>query len=144
MDEESKVKQILKKKAWVIIGAIILFLIIAIIIIFQFNTNKFPTSRNDSGLASQLETEQDQIIDSFKQRFSFLKNTYNIDKVILIKDSNHAVILLTLDLTKYKALLVKNNDTWSVKGLPSAALSYDDFADIPRDIVKYINDLEVY
>lgn len=88
----------------------------------------------------KLNAATPAIEQAINSRFSFLENSYTIDKIILLKN-NYAAALLTLDDTTYRALLVLSDDSYQVVGIPSSNLSYQDFEDVPQSIIKSVNNL---
>lgn len=129
-----------------LVGAIILLTIIIIITIAPswFTEQQFQTSENDTKLSTQIESEEGQLRSAFNQRFLFLKDSYTINKIVLLGDGNYAAVISTMESLVYRAIMAKEADGWKVRGLPSAVLFYEDFNGIPREVIKAINDLEVY
>ena len=132
------------QKIIIVIGLFLSLLIIVLVILnpFKHLDGQQATSETDSRLASELQTEEKTITDAFNQRFSFLQDEYEIKKVVLL-DNNFAAVLLSHRSTTYRALMVKRDEKWLVEGLPSAVLLYDDFANISKDVIQTINNLEV-
>lgn len=149
MYEDNKITQVLKynffKTPYTFLAAFFLILVIAIIIFqpFTFSPN-YPTSETNFLLKHALSSEQDAIESAFNTRFAFLADSYTIKKTVLVSDSRHAAILLTLDQTPYRALLEKEKgtDQWVVKTLPFAVLSYEEYPDIPQKLLRTINNLK--
>ena len=137
--------QKINSKTLAIIGMLILLVILAFIVLNSLKLFfvQSTTSENNNYLASRLETEDSKINEAFSKRFDFLKDYYNINKIVLIGNENYAAVLVSLDSTTYKALMVKNDDTWAAVGIPAVVLFYEDFENIPQDIIKTINNLEV-
>ena len=129
-------------KIAIIVGTVIICLVAIIGVIIAINTNSsFRASNDDADLATQIESEKVKIEDVFKRRFQFLNDRYRIEKIVLTNEGEYGVVLLELNSASYRSILRKENDKWTVVGVPAVVLYYEDFQEIPRDVVRAANDL---
>ena len=129
-------------KIAIIVGAAIICLVAVIGVIIAINTNSsFRASNDGADLATQIESEKVKIADAFKRRFQFLNDRYRIEKIVLTNEGEYAVVLLELNSASYRSILRRENDKWTVVGVPAVVLYYEDFQEIPRDVVRAANDL---
>ena len=143
MEQEDTIVSLLKKnRIAIIIGVVVVGLILVISGIVVKNINSpVKTSNNDSTLSNQLETEKGEIADAFNDRFEFLSDRYKIDRIVLVGAGDYATMLLETDSVSYRSILRKEDDGWIVVGVPSVVLYYDDFLEIPKEVVRVANDL---
>ena len=144
MEENNSIRQLLKKK-WVIITIIAVVVCIVVIgIVVALNANPpFKTSDNDATLSAQLGDEETEVVNAFNRRFQFLSEQYSINKVVLLGEGEYAAVLLELDSAKYRAVLEKIEGEWAVIDVPAVVLYYEDFEEVPREVIRAANDLGV-
>lgn len=87
------------------------------------------------------QEEAANVEQAFDTRFAFLADKYLIDKVVVL-DGEYAAVLLSIDSLTYRSVLRKENGNWVVVYFPEVVLTYKDFSEIPRDIIKSINQLK--
>lgn len=118
-----------------IIGVCIVVVAVVITIIISTTNNKTSDHK--------LENERPSIGKAITERFAFLAGEYQIEKAALFGDGNYAGVLLSMDDTIYHVVLAKTDDSWTVIGLPSISLTYDDFSAIPKNIIQAVNTMEI-
>lgn len=120
------------KKAIIIVG-VVLVLVVAGIFGARGIMNSIQESRN--------REEIEKVEQAFKERFSFMDGEYEMDSVKMISDEYAGVVVIFDGLT-HKAVLYKDDNGWSVVGLPEMVLTYSEYESVPRDIIYSINGLK--
>lgn len=144
MKENGFLGQLLKKKWMITIVVAILVCAVVIGVVVALNVDMpFKTSDNDAVLSTRLGDEETEVINAFSRRFQFLGEQYSIDRVILLGEGEYAAVLLELDSAKYRAVLENKDNEWVVIGVPAVVLYYEDFMEVPRDIIRAANNLGV-
>lgn len=123
----------LNKKLLTILGTTALLVLLAVLF------NPFGTSKSSLFQKIKLNTEKTALKEAFSSRFLFL-NDYEFDNLVLLNNS-HIGATLKYNSSTYRTLFVKEGDSWKVYGIPSLILNYSDYPDIPRDIIKSINNM---
>lgn len=143
MEYDNGGKGILKvNKMAIIIGVVIIGLAVIVGVIVMLNVNPaFKTSNNDEALLAQSNGERAKIADVFNKRFQFLDGRYRIEDIVLMNEGEYAVVLLELNSASYRSILRKDGDEWGLIGVPAVVLYYEDFQDVPKDVVRAANDL---
>lgn len=130
-----------------VLAAVILVVAIMVaLIVHNLNNSDLRTSENDEHLAKQLEAEREEIERAFQKRFEFMydeEHYMTIGKIALLDDGRYAGILVVPNIVSYRAVLVKDGDGWSVVGVPAVVLYYGDFPEVPEEVIRQINSLEV-
>ena len=94
---------------------------------------------NNSSSQSVLEEEQSDIVlvlDVYLSKYS-PGIEYKVKDVRLIAE-DYAVAVLGVSGVTYRVLLTFD-EGWSVMGYPRVVLSYIDFPDVPKDIIRSAN-----
>ena len=143
--ENNKTMMFLKRHQKLVVVVVVLLVVVVVIaiIVGTSRDKMIRTYENDDVLSAQLEEEKSAIVDTLNQRFKFMYNQYQIKKVILLDQGNYAVALLDVDSVIYRVAFAKEDGKWSVVGIPAIVLSYDDYPDVPRDVIREANNMEV-
>lgn len=124
----------LKKTKW--IGAIIILILVVVLIIVLI-----PKGNTDENVAQVVPDEEKtkivSVLDENLKRYS-ADVSYKIKESYSVNDY-YAVVLLDVDGVTYRALMFKDEGNWSVLSYPRLVLSYDDFTEVPEEVLNYAN-----
>ncbi len=126
----------------IIVGFIACIITIVIFLVSQENFAKYQTSDDNSQLQSKLDNEYYNIASTIARRYSFLNDAFQLEHIILVGDGDYAIALLSIDGSTYRALLQETTDGWKIHNYPAIVLTYADFPEVPKEIIKIANDLE--
>ena len=65
---------------------------------------------------------------------------YQIGDIYMVADG-YAVVMLDADGVNYRALMNNNGDGWGVLSYPRIVFSYEDFLDVPEEVLKKANEV---
>ena len=121
----------MNKKVIFVIG---LILVVVVAVMFGIRGIMGIWSSNDQEEIAKIEQ-------AFIERFAFVDEEYAIKAIRIINDE-YAGVVLTIDNLTHKAVLRKEDDGWTVIKYPEVVLTYSEFSDVPRDVIKTINSFE--
>ena len=128
--------QTLKLNKKLLTVGIISIVIILIICLFS----PFGTSDTSLFLKLKLASEKSTLEESLKGNYSFLYGL-EIKKLLIIKNNKYLGATFSYEGATYRALLIRKNDSWVVHSTPSLILAYSDFPDVPKEVIKTINNM---
>lgn len=132
----SERKQI-SKQAWNVVISILFVAIVVLVISF---VGILISNGSDSRKAPQ-EVESDITIALEESlRFYSPDVEYQIGDIYMVADG-YAVVMLDVDGVNYRALMNNDGDGWEVLSYPRIVFSYEDFLDVPEEILKKANEV---
>lgn len=132
----SERKQI-SKQAWNVVISIMFVVIVVLVISF---VGMLISNGSDSRKAPQ-EVESDITI-ALEESLKFYSPDveYQMGDIYMVADG-YAVVMLDVDGVNYRALMNNNGDGWGVLSYPRIVFSYEDFLDVPEEVLKKANEV---
>ena len=112
-------------------GAIV---ILAVVLIWMMFGNNGPSA--------VPQDEESNIVAVLEENLGFYSPDieYAVGRIYMVADG-YAVALLDVGGVNYRALIHNSDDGWKVLSYPRIVFSYEDFPEVPDEIVKRANEV---